>query len=525
MNLFAKLMERPALVLGAGGVLAVGALAYATMEPRVRIAGPGQPLSLVPVQAPTENVNPSGLGALAEMEQAMTQLAANVSESVVQIRAGRGGGEEGPMGMGMPSMGTGSGFVYRQDGWIITNDHVVQSNDKVTVILADGREVEGTVRRADDMQADIAVVKIGESGLRPLKLADSSSVKIGQFAMAVGSPFDLRNSVSFGHVSALGRRGIVPDPMRAASRGYNAMIQTDASINPGNSGGPLVNLNGEVIGINTTIYSTMGTPGSIGIGFALPSNQARVVADLLIDRGSVKRGFLGIEPSDMERYEQKKLNLREGAIVRNVTEGSPAMSSGLRENDVITKIGADPIRNELDLRLSMYRHQPGTQVDVTYVRNGNPSTVQVTVGEPPRMTQEQQDEPAMPRGPQSGIPERFRELFPDPFGGDQPQRAPAGRPRLGVEVAQIDGALREQYKIPAGVNGVVVMNVMPESLAERVGLKPGDVIEEVGGKKITSPQDLTDRVREIRPGTNVQIKSSRFGEGRRQQSSVDVPFR
>ena len=206
-------------------------------------------------------------------------------------------------------------MIYTQDGWIITNDHVVAGADSVKVVMSDGREIDGEIHRIGDQQLDIALVKVKAKNLPTLKFSESDSVRVGQFAIAVGAPFGLANSVTVGHVSAIGRPGLAGDRV-SGPRVYRDMIQTDAAINPGNSGGPLINIDGEVIGINTTIYSPTGT--SSGIGFAIPANIVRVVADEMIATGKFDRGFIGIEPVNLKPYQLKERKIDGGALVSSV---------------------------------------------------------------------------------------------------------------------------------------------------------------------------------------------------------------
>ncbi len=536
MNWFTAWIRKPALTLTAGAVLAVVGLGAGLAAKPSQGPTPSRavaPLSVRPTVSTTSGTK--GMLALEEMEQAMTELTAEVSQSVVQIRTGAAAqmnGDGVPPAGAMPfgPSGVGSGFVYRPDGWIITNEHVVSGQDKVTVVLADGRELEGKVRRSNDPQADIAVVKVEANDLPALPLADSTKVKIGQFAIAVGSPFELRNSVSFGHVSALGRSGMVGDGMQG-TRGYNAMIQTDASINPGNSGGPLVNIRGEVIGINTTIYSTSGS--NIGIGFALPSNQAHVVADLLIQTGSATRGFLGVQPADLEPFELQKANGRAGAVVKVVTPDGPAAKAGIKEGDVITNIASQPIRGELDLRLEMYKVKAGQEVPVEFYRGSERKSVNVKIEKIPDMPQAQRPQiRPMPRGgddlvPWGDLPDFLRDrMNPD----QRPNRDQNGTPdngpvRLGVEVGQLDQNARTQFSIPEGVEGVVVMNVRPDSMADGFGMAPGDVIEEIDGTKITTPQSLVDKMKTLKRGERVSVRFSRYEKGVQQKLYVQVPIR
>ena len=226
----------------------------------------------------------------------------------------------------------GSGVIVRSDGYILTNDHVVGGADKVTVKLKDGREFQGIVSR--DPRSDLALVKIDARNLPAAKLGDSSKVKAGSWAIAVGSPFELDQTVTVGVVSAIGRQGVASDGDE--TRFYPNLIQTDASINPGNSGGPLINIDGEVIGINTLIRASFDR-GNIGIGFAIPVNTAKFVLDQLIEHGKVTRGYLGIKPTDVTPKGAERYGTKEGSLVQSVEVSSPADKAGVQVEDVIVE--------------------------------------------------------------------------------------------------------------------------------------------------------------------------------------------
>jgi serine protease Do len=279
------------------------------------------------------------------------------------------------------SEGTGSGVIISPDGWVLTNDHVVGGADKVTVKLRDGREFDGTVRR--DYRSDLALVKLNASDLPMAKLGDSDKVKIGQWAIAIGSPYRYEGSFSVGVVSSLGRRQEIRDRSgEGEGRLYPDMIQTDAAINPGNSGGPLVNIDGEVIAINTAIESETG--GSVGIGFAIPINSAKFVIEQLKTKGKVSYGYMGVDPDTVTPRLASAYKVTGGALVRSEPlENSPAAKAGIHVDDVITEIDGKAIKNELDLRTTVSRIAPGSTVSVTYVRAGEEKTAKATISEAP----------------------------------------------------------------------------------------------------------------------------------------------
>jgi len=470
------------------------------------------------------------IDSLRALDQAFTNIVDYVSPAVVHIKtmSNSGTDEEGRR-VGMVS-GQGSGVLFRPDGWIITNDHVVNGFEKVTVVLNDGRELQGTVRKANDPTIDIAVVKVEGDQFPTARLANSNNIRVGQHAIAIGSPFGFENSVTVGHISGLGRSNAVTD-MVQGTRSYSDLLQTDAPINPGNSGGPLTNIDGEVVGINTSIYS--GTGGNMGIGFAIPSNQARLIAEMLIEKGKIVRGYLGVLPENLKAFEKKKLNREKGAILREVPSDGPGAAAGLKANDIVTRVGDVDVETHVDLRNAMLKYGPGTSVDVSYVRNGLARTAKIKVAEPPNLVARA---PQSESTPDDLIPRRLREFFgnpdssaPKPFdsapeGKDVPPLR-EGKARLGVSVGSIGDAERKQFHIPAGATGVVVKSVEPDSVADQLGMKPGDVIQTLGAKTIKTPEELTQAMADVKWGDTRQIKISRYSESGRMEQDRPVTFK
>lgn len=404
---------------------------------------------------------------LAALDSASAKLVEKVSPSVVYLRT---------------RMGEGSGVVYRPDGYIITNSHVVGGSKTVDVFLADGRETKGEVI-ADpaDPLADVAVIKVPEDDLIAARFGDSFEVKPGQIAIAIGAPFGLPESVSFGHVSANGRTA----PWVIGGKAYLNMIQTDAAINPGNSGGPLLNYKGEVIGINTIINTTTGV--SSGVGFAIPANTVRLVADQLIADGKVTRAYLGLTPENLKPFEVEKFGVQQGAVVRNVEEGSAASKAGIKPGDIITEIQGRRIRGEQDLRDAMLIHKPGTSVVIKFIRDGKvqSGTAQLT-GRPDLLAQA--DEPTMPPG---------FETEPAP----QPEEA--APVTLGVRIRDLTTEEKAQFG-----SGVIVTQVEPNSPADAAGIPAGAVIQKLGEVSITSPDQLKDLISRLRRGARTTITYS-----------------
>lgn len=360
--------------------------------------------------------------------------------------------------------GLGSGVIVSQDGYILTNNHVVENADELEVSLKNGDTFDGEVVGTDP-QTDIAVVKIDAQNLNSLKIGDSEQVRVGEMVLAIGSPLgeDLAHSVSMGIVSAKGRAiGIID---RGA--GYENFIQTDAAINPGNSGGALVNMDGELVGINTAIASRSG--GNDGIGFAVPSNLAKSIMESLIESGKVARGFLGITyGGEVDRTMARAMGLEEaqGVIVGGVEEGGPADEAGLREGDVIQSLNGERIENWFKFRTAIATTSPGTEVDLGIIRDGNKQNITITLGELPteQMATSQQQ------------PDRDMEE------------------RLGFSVRTVTPDIARQLGLEPGQNGVVVTGIQQGSNAQRQGLQEGDVITSVSRNKI---EDVADFRREL----------------------------
>jgi S1-C subfamily serine protease len=319
-------------------------------------------------------------------EEIVTRIFEETLPSVVHITTERNAvGFSHPV----PIEGTGTGIIIREDGYILTNDHVVSNASKIIVVLYTGEEYEATLVGTDPM-TDIAVIKIPARNLKPANLGDSSQLKPGQLAIAIGNPFRFDNTVTVGVISALNRT-------IEASKGYKIrdIIQTDAAINPGNSGGPLINSRGEVIGVNTAIFST--SEGFQGIGFAIPINTAKEVAESIIEKGKVIRPWMGITGVDLTPPLAEKLNLsiKQGAIVIDVTPGSPAEEAGLQGSegtpgeedfklgDVIVELAGIEIKNMDDVIRVVLMHNIGDTIEVKYYRDGEFNVTYVTLGERP----------------------------------------------------------------------------------------------------------------------------------------------
>ncbi len=366
----------------------------------------------------------------------------------------------------------GSGIVIRDDGWILTNGHVLDGAEKVRIRLKDDSVYLATGQWFTDAQSDLAVVKIDAHGLTTARLADSSKTRVGEFAIAIGAPFDLDYSVTFGHVSAKSRSHVIPNWMGTslAAAMDQDFIQTDASINPGNSGGPLVNIDGEVIGVNTLIHGL-----NRGVGFAIPSNLARQVADHLIAEGKFTRAWLGIQINSLsEDTEFRSLlrGLQEGVVVRKIMPNGPASKSGLQPADVITAVEHSPVTTAQELRNALRSRPIGNSFTLDVVRpvdNGKSKPLQLTL----RTESWPEDNP--PDTPPPVV---------------EKTKVPAG---LGLTVQKLTPALAKKYGIEMAP-GLVVTAVQPYSPAALQRIRPGDLITQINRRPVASPKDFTDVV-------------------------------
>ncbi len=340
-----------------GGLLASAATVVAlNRDP----ANQAVPVDNQPVQAPeVVDEGPTAVEAVAEA----------VLPTVVQIDVGGGGDLDSPSG-------NGSGVIYRSNGYIITNNHVVAEGDEIDVVFADRSREEAEVVGRDPL-SDIAVIKVDRDNLKAIRVGNSASLRVGQLAVAIGSPFGLEGSVTAGVISALNRPISVGDGIRLPS-----VIQTDAPINPGNSGGALVGADGRLLGINSAIL-TAGSPANAGVGFAIPVSTAVDVADELIESGSVTYPFLGVEGSDVPPAEAERLGVEQGALVNTVEPDTPADEGGLRSDDVVVQFGDTEITSMDELIIAVRQADVGDTIEVVYIRNQRRRTTEVTLVERP----------------------------------------------------------------------------------------------------------------------------------------------
>ncbi|MCA9284840.1 MAG: DegQ family serine endoprotease [Phycisphaerales bacterium] len=366
---------------------------------------------------------------------------------------GQGGGNLQPMPM-PERHGQGSGVVVSDDGYIVTNNHVVEGATELKVNLSDGRTYEAKVVGTDP-DTDLAVVKIDASGLTPAKLGDSDNALVGDWVVAVGSPFGLDHTVTAGIVSAKQRSNM-------GLTTFEDFIQTDAAINPGNSGGPLVNLHGEVVGINTAIRSQAG--GSDGIGFAIPSSTVKTVVAGLKDSGRVDRGWLGVQvqPLTPDLAQSFGYSGAHGVLLAEALSGEPAAIAGLQAGDILTKVNGRPIESPRDLVMAVGMKAPGEKVEVELMRDGAAKTVTVVLGQ-------RTPELAAARG-----------MAPAPSASSQ---------KLGIAVESMSDEQRAEVGIN-GAEGVVIAGIEPGSPAAMAGLQQGDVILSVDRHKIETPAEF-----------------------------------
>jgi serine protease Do len=387
--------------------------------------------------------------------------------------------------------GTGSGFIIDPKGMVLTNNHVVEGAVIIRVRLDDGRSFDADIVGRDPL-SDVAVIKLkGKLDQLPaLKLGDSSSMRVGDWVVAIGNPFGLSSSVSAGIISALDRN-------IGASR-YDQFLQTDAAINPGNSGGPLFNLRGEVIGINSAIIGS-----ATGIGFAVPSSMVKALLPQLEKSGVVTRGFLGVGIQDVTPTLARALSVpgNDGALITSVTEGSPAQKGGLKEEDVVTSIDGEKVSSANGLTRAVALKRPDGVVTLSVVRAGKPIEAKVKLGVRPDL-------------------EGLGEL--EKHRGESSESGASTKQRIGLSFQDLDPRVSEASDLPRG--GAQVVEVSPGSPAERAGFMRGMVVVEVNHKAIRGRDELMIALKEVKPGAVVLLKIAVPGGGaNRSLLAVEMP--
>ena len=367
----------------------------------------------------------------------------------------------------------GSGFIVNSDGYILTNNHVVENASKIRVKLNDGREMEAKVVGTDP-QTDLAVLKIPASNLPTLSMADSGKVQVGDWVLAFGSPFGLSQTMTAGIISAKGRTiGAGP---------YDNFLQTDAAINPGNSGGPLVDLDGNVVGINTMIASQNG--GFQGIGFAIPASMAENVYGQLVKDGKVTRGWLGVRIQGLTPELAKGFNVKpdQGVLVAAVDSDSPAGRAGLQSGDIVLSFDGKEVHSPQDLSLAVAAAKVASTAQVAVLRNGERLSLDVKVGERP-----------------AEVGEHGRTTVPEEQG------------KLGIRVEDLTPQVAREMRLASG-KGVLVTEVTPGSPAEEGGVRPGDVVQEINRIPVNKASELVAAVHDLKSGANILLKVERQGQ-------------
>lgn len=371
--------------------------------------------------------------------------------------------------------GRASGFIISADGYVLTNHHVVAGGEEIAVVTKDGQRYEKVTLVGSDEKADVALLKIENVENLPfVELGDSDDLEIGEWVVAIGNPFGLTETLTVGVVSALGRK------LDQSSTGYQDFIQTDAAINPGNSGGPLLNLDGQVIGINSAIIT--GTGGYMGIGLAVPINIANAIQQQLAATGKVSRGYLGIGMQEItpDMSEFFKLDQNTGALITNVVADSPADKAGLKKDDVIIRIGNKKMEGSQDVQNLVGYSVPGTELEFTIIRNGKEKTITVEIG-------------SLDESELAGTSDLGR--------------------KFGLKVAAVDKAAADEYRVDEG-SGVVVTEVLPQTPADRAGIRQGMVILEVNRQAVSTVADFNAALAESEQSKKalLLVKTGRYAQ-------------
>jgi serine protease Do len=440
----------------------------------------------------------SSVSAISALDQAMEKLAAHVTPAVVNVTVtskakqqqlsgddqdemqrffGQFFGPQGPRGQMRPQPrvehGLGSGILISPDGYIVTNNHVVEGATDIRVTLNDRRVLPAKLIGTDPM-TDLAVIKINGSNFPSLPWGDSTQLKPGQTVLAFGNPFNFRFTVTRGIVSALNR----PNPYSDDPRKPGEFIQTDAAINPGNSGGPLVNGHGEVVGINTFLISPSGS--FAGMGFAIPTQIAKPVIDTLMKDGKIEHARMGVAINDVTPENATFFHMTNatGALISQVDPDSPASKAGLKVGDIITELNGKKMDNSGQLQAAISAHRPGDKVSVGIFRDGKTTSVPVTL---------------------ESINKKSEEASNTGSGSEH------GKALWGVGLQNLTPDLRDQLQLPSDVKGAVVTNVVPGSPADNAGLSRGDVIEEVNRKPVQNADDVKRELGSVGQGKDALV--------------------
>ena len=427
--------------------------------------------------------------AFSEIVRAISPAVVNISTTKV-VRSDTGPSSEEPFfdlfspfhEFGMPKKwkerSLGSGVIVSPDGYIVTNNHVVEKADEIKVTLLDNRTLKGALVGSDP-KTDVAIIKIAANDLPTVTWGDSDRLQVGEFVLAIGSPYGLSHTVTMGIISAVGRANVgIAD--------YEDFIQTDAAINPGNSGGPLVNIKGELIGINTAIFSRSG--GYQGIGFAVPSNMVRLVMDQLIRNGRVTRGWIGVSIQELtpELAQEFGLTRTKGALVSDVVKDSPAGRAGIVRGDIILGLNGKEIKDVSSLRNMVAQSRAGSEIALKVLRSGKEFTVKVTIAE---------------------LPREVAEVQPDQLPHDTDARV-----LTGLTVMDLSREIVRQLGFDKDEKGVVVVRVEPGSPADDAQIKKGDIIKEINKKEIYSLEGFNRITTNIKRDQSVLLFVNRGGK-------------
>ncbi|HKT33967.1 MAG TPA: DegQ family serine endoprotease [Nitrospira sp.] len=484
------------------GMALLGTVFFIGSQPFAPFPATGSTAATTALAAPAAALPANGF---TDVAKAVTPAVVNITTVIGEKISGRGdndsrdrmeeffGGPDGPFGPFGPRFrgpqgpqgpmdprgprhgaGQGSGVIVSPDGYVLTNNHVIDGAREVTVTLPDKREFQGKIVGTDP-KTDLAVVKIDAKNLPTIPWGDASKLQVGEYVLAVGNPFGLNSTVTLGIVSALGRG-------RMGITQYEDFIQTDAAINPGNSGGALVNTKGELVGINTAIFSQSG--GYQGVGFAVPTSMGQPIYDSLVKHGKVVRGYLGIGIQDLNQDLAKSFSVEtgKGAIVTEVKEDSPAGEAGLKQGDVITSYQGLPVEDAVALQRLVTKTTVGSKVPMKVMRDGHEKELTVKVGELPGEMKIAKAE------------------------GDEKEYAFAG-----VAVQDLDRDTAKELGLKGKAQGVVVTSVEPDSGAEKAGLMPGDVIREINRQPVKSVKEFEQVSSAVKKGENVLILINRRG--------------
>jgi serine protease Do len=469
----------PVLALAAVASLA----AFATLKPTMAKAA---------ALAPAAVVDDNSMAPLLALDRAMETLAARVTPAIVNVavtsQPKQNASDEGELPEGMQQFfgpffgqrkqpqqrvehGIGSGVIISPDGYIVTNNHVVDGSMDIRVTMGDRRILPAKLIGTDPL-TDLAVIKVNATNLPSVPWGNSTELRPGETVLAFGNPFGFRFTVTRGIVSALNR----PNPYSDDARKPGEFIQTDAAINPGNSGGPLVDARGEVIGINTFLVSPSGSFS--GMGFAIPSQIVRPTVETLIRDGKVTRGYIGIGISDITPENSKFFDVKDntGAVVSQVEQESPGAKVGLKVGDVISEINGQKVSDAGELQVEVGQKRPGTTLKLVVLRDGKNVTVPVTLGEMGK-----------------------RDVAENGSGGQH------GKARWGIGLADITPENRQELQAPGNVQGAVIERVLPGSPADNAGLQPGDVVESVNRNEVKNAADVQQALSKVPQGQDALL--------------------